>query len=331
MYNFVSDPARGNSVQHVLHFIRSGVAYIAVEENIFPVLPYYVGGKGKPTRVVAQFFQSEPVLEKQGMNIVKPQIFKHGRYCVHAQLGRGAVRGFPAGNYFSVIVSEVVSFQLFVVAGRAYLAVIANHVCALAAGKVRKSAAGEFKPQLQNSLFGVNNGEVGVGGKSLLGHNGMPVIVVYAFPAVFLVAANNKLYSALGLKTLVFKRFKADKRNHGGSLVVHGSPAPNSAGGVIDLAAERFARPAAARGHNVQMCKHGEILALAEFYLADIVVVINGFEAVALRQRKKIIKTVRRAVAEGLALFRGILRGVVLHAFRNSFNTFFKIIHVKAA
>ena len=55
-----------------------------------------------------------------------------------------------------------------------------------------------------NALFAVYNGEVSVGRKPFVGHNGDLFIMVDTAPTALFVAPENKFYFAVRLKTFVF-------------------------------------------------------------------------------------------------------------------------------
>ena len=58
-----------------------------------------------------------------------------------------------------------------------------------------------------NTLFRVNDGEIGVGGKPFLGHLRHFIIMFDTFPTAFFIATDDQFNRALGDKTAVFKRF----------------------------------------------------------------------------------------------------------------------------
>ena len=300
---------------------RRGVADVAYDLQFAPAVLDEVGRKGEITRLVVQFFQPVLVAEQAVQNAlhVRALVFKvseHRFDGVYAEFGRGCVRRFSVGDqlFVSDLEPELPRMCHGEGAGRR-LAAVAHHVVALAAleedeGRV---ADGEVQADVQNALFGVDDGEPAVRREPDLGHGSRFFVVLDTCPAVFFVAADDEFDRLIGSESLVFERLHGIERAERGTLVVHRAAPPDPS--VRDFAAERVARPAVARGNNVEVGEHGErFLAFAEEDFARVIVVIARLESEPFRRVEKVFQAVCRALSEGHILNRVGERGVKTNA-----------------
>ena len=264
----------------------------------------HIGRHGEAPRLVLHLRQAASVAEQKIDHVLDAgialKIREHGQHGVDAELGRRSVRALAEINELFAARRKAAVFRArrLDAAGK-HFAVTAHHVRRAPALKVEEGRPIEIEmqAQLQNTLFRIDDGEIRIGRKPVLGHMRDFVVMLDASPTALLVAADDELDLFLGDKALVFERLHGVKRADGGAFVVRRAATPDLA--FRDLAAEGIVRPAFPCGDDVEMAKHRELLSFSEDDFPDVIVVIRDLKAHLLGKREEIGKALGRALSEG--------------------------------